>query len=365
MHTCVKLYCHDHSCRKQGIGAFGGSANAGRTGAYTPATSSYTTSYGKGGKMSGSSWGKGKSARTSGGSRIYTLNSRHHSVGPRTYYGGNSYRGPRYYNGARTSAAGATAVVTGTTNTALWSRESGARYDFYDKSKWCPNAGFFRFGDTCRSCSTNVCPDGQYRVACTPGSDSYCTKCNNVCLRFNEDPSSNATSLPGRGTCLEARDPDFVFTSGVCDPNNDPFTCTYTSEGSPGKGVSDCQIESCCVECSNDEEAFLEGKGSVCQGSTKGLEVPDDLAYLLFDGEFPMRQKLFRERLTDTMRFVRGRGRWRKQMLFLCGTRMRYHNTGENKFTADCICCISFLISLPLCQSYSKGGKRRCQDGES
>ena len=239
--------------------------------------------------MTGDAWLKNNSARTSGGSRIIPDPVGFLSGGPRTYRGGHGGdRGPRYYNGARTTSQDVTAP---------WST-SGARYDFYDASRWCPNEGFFRFGGTCRKCSSRVCPDGQYQVACTPGSDSYCTKCDNVCSQFNEQPDSTATSLPRRGTCLQASD----AASGACNPNKDPFNCAYTSEGTPSKGVSDCQIESCCAECVNDEEAVLRGKGTVCRGSTKGLDAPDTITYLVFEGEFPMGERFFKEKMVQYTR---------------------------------------------------------------
>lgn len=64
--------------------------------------------------------------------------------------------------------------------------------------------------------------------------------------------------------------------------------CAHTSEGSPGEAVSDCQIESCCSTCSNDEEAFAQGKGTVCRGSKAGLEKPKDGATVRFDGQVPL-----------------------------------------------------------------------------
>ena len=49
-----------------------------------------------------------------------------------------------------------------------------------------------------------------------------------------------------------------------CYPYLSPTTCTYTSEGAPGKAVSNCQIESCCTDFKNDDEAKSKGKGTVC-----------------------------------------------------------------------------------------------------
>ena len=39
--------------------------------------------------------------------------------------------------------------------------------------------GQFRFGRECRVCSDWECPIGQYRITCTPNSDSYCKPCTN------------------------------------------------------------------------------------------------------------------------------------------------------------------------------------------
>ena len=127
------------------------------------------------------------------------------------------------------------------------------------------------------------------------GSDAYCAKCDNVCYRFS-DKSSEEISL---GTCLEASIVDSSPTPEAlelaCDPNTDPFTCAYTSEGTPGKGISDCQIETCCKDCVNHEDAAAQGKGTVCVGSTGGLKKPDEKAYLYFLGEIPMNKKRFNE----------------------------------------------------------------------
>ena len=127
------------------------------------------------------------------------------------------------------------------------------------------------------------------------GSDAYCAKCDNVCYRFS-DKSSEEISL---GTCLEASivdsSPPPEALELACDPNTDPFTCAYTSEGTPGKGISDCQIETCCRDCMNHEEAVAQDKGTVCSGSTAGLKKPDEKAYLYFVGEFPMNKKRFNE----------------------------------------------------------------------
>ena len=114
--------------------------------------------------MSGGSWGAKGTGRTSGGSRLYTIKGSHYSPGPRTYYGGQGFRGPRYYNGARVTALTAGTAVG--LVAAYWVAGS-PRYGFYDTSYSCQREGFFRFGDTCRQCSRGVCPDGQYRVACT------------------------------------------------------------------------------------------------------------------------------------------------------------------------------------------------------
>ena len=108
--------------------------------------------------MSGGSWGAKGTGRTSGGSRLYTVKGSHYSPGPRTYYGGQGFRGPRYYNGARVTALTAGTAVG--LVAAYWVAGS-PRYGFYDTSYSCQREGFFRFGDTCRQCSRGVCPDGQ------------------------------------------------------------------------------------------------------------------------------------------------------------------------------------------------------------
>jgi hypothetical protein len=144
----------------------GGSFNSnggGVVGKETPYTKSFSSSK-INSAMSGGSWGAKGSGRTSGGSRLYTIKARHYSPGPRTYYGGQGFRGPRYYNGARVTALTAGTAVG--LVAATWVASS-PRYGFYDASYSCQREGFFRFGDTCRQCSRGVCPDGQYRVACT------------------------------------------------------------------------------------------------------------------------------------------------------------------------------------------------------
>jgi len=166
--------CSPRGHLAQGGGNFGGVGGGGSStkGGFgvTSSGGRYTSSFSKGstgtaGTMTGGSWGAKGSARTSGGSRLYTIKGTHHSPGPRTYYGGHGFRGPRYYNGARatTLVAGASAVAVA----AVWRKNSPARYDFYLASQACEREDFFRFGDTCRQCSRGVCPDGQYRVPCT------------------------------------------------------------------------------------------------------------------------------------------------------------------------------------------------------
>ena len=151
-----------------------------------------------------------------------------------------------------------------------------ARYGFYSRQHYCAD-GQYRFGGSCRQCSDTPCAIGQYRVKCTGGSDSYCARCSNNCLKFNDQ----------LGTCLEdTLSPVNLTTSpGACDPNKQPLTCAYTSEGSKEKmvGESLCQIETCCKECESEEEAVERGYGTVCPGSvpTSGTPTHADVAFNL------------------------------------------------------------------------------------
>ena len=262
-----------------GKGSGGYSGGSSSSGGYS-SSSSYSSSYSSG-KMRGSSWPAHGSGRTAGGSRVYVQDDDYYSSGPRTYYGGTGQRGPRYYNNR---AIAASAVVV----TAAWASGSYGRYDFYDRNERCSKEGYFRFGRNCKKCSTPVCPDGQYRVQCGGGSDGYCTRCDNGCGIFNTDPEASTGSEPKFGVCM--------VTGSACYPYQSPTTCAYTSEGSPGKNVSDCQIESCCIDCKNDDEAKAKGKGTVCRGSTVGLANPGQRAILRFDGELPLLTHEFNEK---------------------------------------------------------------------
>jgi len=95
-----------------------------------------------------------------------------------------------------------TAAIAAAAGATLWSSAYISRYGFYGRSNYCKEANTFRFGNECRPCSrhkvskvlsivtlyrltceirasSNICPDGQYRLPCSGGSDSYCTPCQN------------------------------------------------------------------------------------------------------------------------------------------------------------------------------------------
>jgi hypothetical protein len=91
----------------------------------------------------------------------------------------------------------------------------------------------------------------------------------------------------------------------ACNPNTAPFTCAYTSEGTPGKATSDCQIETCCEDCVNGEEAVAKGKATVCLGSTAGLEKPEGMADVIFLGEVPMNIQRFNRVAKDYIEAIR------------------------------------------------------------
>ena len=71
----------------------------------------------------------------------------------------------------------------------MWSAVAVAGFYFYSslsaahrstlKPSVCPR-GQFRFGRECRVCSEFECPIGQYRMTCTPDTDSYCAPCTNT-----------------------------------------------------------------------------------------------------------------------------------------------------------------------------------------
>jgi len=273
------LSCAGAAMGKGSSGSSGGFSTSGSSSSYSSSSyssSSYASSSYSSGKMTGSSWGA--NGRTSGGSRIYRHDDYYYSSGPRTYYGGTGHRGPRYYNNrviATTTAAFA----------AVWAGRSYGRYSFYDREAFCSQEGYFRFGGNCKKCSTSVCPDGQYRVECGGGTDGYCTKCDNGCGLFNTDQAASRDSEPRFGVCLQ--------NGSICYPYQSPNTCAYTSEGEPGKAVSNCQIESCCTDCTNDEDAFAQKKGTVCSGSTAGLANKDEKATLRFEGELPLTESEF------------------------------------------------------------------------
>lgn len=180
-----------------------------------------------------------------------------------------------------------------------------SRYSFYDKKHWCTEDHTFRFGGSCRRCSTGPCPDGQYRVACSGGSDSYCTACNNICTKFNQDKSATESSTPPIAVCLEDALPSSLTNmtltnmSDTCDPNKDRSRCAYTSDGAAATSTiaaSDCQIELCCNTCSSDEDAVKKGFGTVCVGSSAGLTKPDELSEVRFVAETPGSKEDFNAR---------------------------------------------------------------------
>ena len=249
--------------------------------------------YSSTGKTTGKSWSTSPgTTRTSGGSTVHRPSSGSaYSNRPRYYNGGSrSSYGPRYPT-TRTR----TAQVAGAGFAVGWLGASVSRYSFYDKKHWCTESHTFRFGGSCRRCSTGPCPDGQYRVACSGGSDSYCTACNNVCTKFNADKSATATSTPPISVCLEDALPGSLNSSQTeqqplltCDPNKDTGRCTYTSDGTAAAApaaLSDCQIELCCNECTSDEDAIKKGYGTVCRGSVAGLTDETETAEIRYVAE--------------------------------------------------------------------------------
>ena len=239
-----------------GVGGFSASSANSATAATATATS----------KTSGNSWSGSGVSRTASGSGLVYSNGRPASNVPRMYKG--SQRGPRHLTSrARMLVASGVAL--------LWVA-GPPRYGFYSRKHDCQD-GHFRFGGSCRVCSDGPCPIGQYRVPCTGGSDSYCARCSNSCLKFNDSPPTTSSDDPPIAVCLE----DFLgpVTANsshpdACDPNRQPSRCAYSSEGSIEKsaGLSLCQIERCCPACESDEEAIEKGFGIVCDGSVPTAE---------------------------------------------------------------------------------------------
>lgn len=64
----------------------------------------------------------------------------------------------------------------------MWSAVAVAGFYFYSSLSAADRCdrGQFRFGRKCRVCSEFECPLGQYRMTCTPDTDSYCAPCTNT-----------------------------------------------------------------------------------------------------------------------------------------------------------------------------------------
>ena len=83
--------------------------------------------------------------------------------------------------------------------------------------------GQFRFGRECRVCSDWECPIGQYRITCTPNSDSYCKPCTNK-------PSDQAYLTPGNDNdCQYGKKPRHL-QHGDFNDNSDPAVVATTLE---------------------------------------------------------------------------------------------------------------------------------------
>ena len=106
-------------------------------------------------------------------------------------------------------------------------------------------------GHACRACSDWICPMGQYRVSCTPYSDSYCNPCTNK-------PAGN-----------------YVYTS----PGND----------------NDCATEPCSTDAANTEMYWCD---SVVTPPPAGF-LADSSTDLVFYIEMPVNSATFASSLAD------------------------------------------------------------------
>ena len=125
--------------------------------------------------------------------------------------------------------------------------------------------GQFRFGRECRVCSDWECPIGQYRITCTPNSDSYCKPCTNK-------PSGQQYLTPGN--------------------DND---CQYGKRGSLNDGEvggdSDPAVVATTLEVPMTAESF-NAKGSDIKAAVaeaSGVSV-DKVVFSGGATEFPMSQ---------------------------------------------------------------------------
>ena len=82
--------------------------------------------------------------------------------------------------------------------------------------------GQFRFGRECRVCSDWECPIGQYRITCTPNTDSYCTRCTNK-------PSGQQYLTPGNDNDCEYGQKGSLY-DGEVGGDSDPAVVAATLE---------------------------------------------------------------------------------------------------------------------------------------
>ena len=76
-------------------------------------------------------------------------------------------------------------------------------------------------------------------------------------LNGTDTISGSVLSIPFQNTAMGP--------NAYCDPNamGNPG-CIYTSEGTPGRAMSNCQIEACCKDCLNADAAKQRGFKSMC-----------------------------------------------------------------------------------------------------
>eukprot|EP00281_Chroomonas_sp_CCMP1168_P032247 CAMPEP_0206253696 /NCGR_PEP_ID=MMETSP0047_2-20121206/23292_1 /ASSEMBLY_ACC=CAM_ASM_000192 /TAXON_ID=195065 /ORGANISM="Chroomonas mesostigmatica_cf, Strain CCMP1168" /LENGTH=349 /DNA_ID=CAMNT_0053679927 /DNA_START=131 /DNA_END=1176 /DNA_ORIENTATION=+ len=92
--------------------------------------------------------------------------------------------------------------------------------------------GRYRFGGSCRPCSQDACPIGQYRTECDAYNDAYCAPCT------NSDTSSTYYTTPGNSnacgsescSALTEPDCDLCYDSATCPYDSTPTTLSFFME---------------------------------------------------------------------------------------------------------------------------------------
>ena len=89
----------------------------------------------------------------------------------------------------------------------------------------------YAYGHACRACSDWICPMGQYRVSCTPYSDSYCKLCTNKPAgNFVYTSPGNANDCASEPCSTDAANTAMYSCDGVVTPPPEGFLADSSTD---------------------------------------------------------------------------------------------------------------------------------------